>query len=184
MTDFTPEGKRGPGRPRKDEQDKPDTRASQDKRQRRRRDDMGDGRLLRLHIPMQARDPNCEHRWINDTVGGRLVNKTQFDDWDIVTKGELDEWTQRHRGEPYDARKDTDSGDAVSRVVGTNEHGQPLRAFWCKKPKEWFEEDYKKAQAAIDDQEKAMERAPIPSEEGLTGKHAYSPSGNTIGRDN
>ena len=76
MTDFTPEGKRGPGRPRKDEQDKPDTRASQDKRQRRRRDDMGAGRLLRLHIPMQARDPNCEHRWINDTVGGRLVCPT------------------------------------------------------------------------------------------------------------
>jgi len=162
-----------------------ENRAVQTKRQRRRRDDSGEMRGMRLHIPSTAKDKNFRYRWINDTPGGRLQGKTLHDDWEIVTQSELAENTKRSRNESYDARLDTDAGEAVSRIVGTNPDGTALRAFFCKKPLDWFEEDQKKAQARIDETEQAMQYAPPSSKEGLSGPNAYLPSGvNKIGREN
>lgn len=80
------------------------------------------------------------YRWINDTPGGaRLYEKTKNDDWDIVTQdgGVL---------------KDDATDGAVAVTVGTNADGSPLKAFLCRKPKEWYEEDQSAKSAELDEQ--------------------------------
>ena len=80
------------------------------------------------------------YRWINDTPGGaRIYEKTKNDDWDIVTQdgGIL--------------REDAQDG-AVSVVVGTNADGSPLKAYLCRKPKQWYEEDQQAKSAELDEQ--------------------------------
>ena len=53
---------RGPGRPRREEEIKT---------QRRRRQDTGEGRHLKLHVPESMKDPNFTYRWVNDKQIGR-----------------------------------------------------------------------------------------------------------------
>ena len=171
------------GRPPKKYQEPVETRAVEEKKQRRRRrrDDSGGG--MRLHIPLNARDPNCEHRWINDTAGGRMQQKTKFDDWDIVTIGEVEMWAAKSRGETYNSHKDTGAGEKVTRIVGVDRDNTGLRAFWCKKPKEFVQEDYQQAQGIIAEQEASMTQAPPTSDQGITAKEGgYVAEGNKIGR--
>lgn len=86
------------------------------------------------------------YRWINDEPG-RLVAMTQHDDWDFVPNngGEMKE----------DA---TDLGDAVSQVVGTLPDGSPKRAYLCRKPKKYYEEDQAEKQAELDAQLEQLRR--------------------------
>ncbi len=172
--------KRGPGRP------KNETRAGQEKRKRRVRGDLTYGRLMRLSFPEDGLDrTKYEYRVINDKLGGRLqdLTDTDYDNWSFVTKREMAETAARKRGEPYDDRKDTDPGENVSRIVGTNEDGSPLRGYLCKKPVEWHKEDKQKALANIAEQESAMIKGPPKSEEGLQPGTSYALPGNTIGRE-
>lgn len=79
------------------------------------------------------------YRWFNDTQNGRLQMKTKHDDWDLVHGDAVKE-------------DNTDLGSAVSIVVGANQDGTPLRAYLCRKPKTYFDEDKAAAQARLDDQ--------------------------------
>jgi len=180
MAEDTQEVKRGPGRPKKD------TRAGQAKRQRRTRSDMGMGRILRLSVDENSLDRmKYKYRWISDKQGGRLQDLTDdnYDNWSFVTKQELRETASRKRGDEYDSRKDTDPGEKVSRIVGTHSDGTSMRGYLCKKPIEWFKEDYQKAQANITEQESAMVKGPPKSDEGLQAGTSYALEGNTIGRE-
>ncbi len=172
--------KRGPGRPKKE------TRAGQEKKQRRMRSDMSMGRLMRLSFPEDCLDrTKFRYRVINDKQGGRLQDLTDsnYDNWSFVTKQEMQETSKRNRGDPYDARKDTDPGEKVSRIVGTHQDGTSMRGYLCKKPIDWFEEDIQKAQAHITEQESMMKHGPPVSEEGLHGETSYALPGNTIRRE-
>lgn len=172
--------KRGPGRPKKE------ARATQEKKQRRMRSDLGMGRLMRLSFPEDGLDrTKYNYHVINDKQGGRLQDLTDphYDNWSFVTKREMQETASRKRGEPYDDRKDTDPGENVSRIVGTHPDGTALRGYLCKKPKEWFKEDFQKAQANIAEQESAMEKGPPKSDEGLSGETSYALEGNKIRRE-
>ena len=153
------------GRPPKD--DAP--RAQEVKRERRRRGDMGENRNLKLAVPDHVKDPNFTYRWVNDTIGGRIQNMTQHDDWEVVSSAKID-----GQGE----------GTAVARPVGSAESGAPLRAYLCRKPKDWHEQDQQEKQAAIDAREEDLKRGPAPNSPGLTAAEAYVPSGanNVIGR--
>ena len=89
---------------------------------------------------------NFAYRWINDTAV-RLFAKTKQDDWDIVNNqgGAVKE-------------DSADLGDAVSYVTGVSADGSALRSYLCRKPKAYYEEDKKAAQAALDEQLAQLQR--------------------------
>ena len=153
---------RGPGRPRREEEIKT---------QRRRRQDTGEGRHLKLHVPESMKDPNFTYRWVNDKPG-RLVQLTKQDDWDVVTKNELG-------GDP-DPSKDVSEGTVVSRPVSAA--GET--AILLRKPRKYFEDDKRKEQESIDKTERSLKSGALPDQQGLTGPNAYVPGGaNRIARE-
>lgn len=108
--------------------------------ERRRRQDV-DTLGKRLAVNMNLLDfGKYAYRFINDAPA-RLFQMTQQDDWDIV----------KNNGEIV-KNDSTDLGDAVSVVVGTKPDGSPLRAYLCRKPLGYYEEDQKKKQTDLDEQ--------------------------------
>lgn len=170
---YNPEGRRreAPQAPQPQPQ-----RVAEVKAQRRRRDDSAETLNRRLHIAERFRDPNYEYRWINDD-GGRIQEKTKFDDWDIVTEADMD---QAYR---EGAAKDMSDGTGIRRQVGKQD-GRPVYAYLCRKPKEYHEEDQARKRADIDAMEETMRRGPLPSSDGLRQSEGYVPAGhrNVIGR--
>lgn len=79
------------------------------------------------------------YRWINDAPA-RIYSKTIEDDWDIV----------HNDGGVKEANADL--GNAVSHVVGANKDGSPLRAYLCRKPKTYFDDDQKAKLVDLDRQ--------------------------------
>lgn len=78
------------------------------------------------------------YRWVNDAPG-RLVSLTGHDDWDFV--------------EDNKAKEDNaDLGSRVSIVVGVLPDGSPMRAYLCRKPRTFYDEDQKEAQAKLDEE--------------------------------
>lgn len=125
--------KRGPGRPRKEET------------QRRRKSRHGViGQRLGVNESMLDFE-RYAYRWLNDDPA-RLFNKMKEDDWDVV---------HQQGGEVKD---ESDLGSAVSTVVGTKPDGSPLRAYLCRKPKPYFDEDKQAKQAELDDQLEQLRR--------------------------
>lgn len=118
--------KRGPGRPKKEVE-------------RRRRKKHGVQEVGRLGVDHSLLEfDKYAYRWINDEPG-RIVNKTKYDDWDLIPNS----------GEKEDS---TDLGAMVSVIVGTMPDGSPKRAFLARKLKTYFDEDRAAAQAALDEQ--------------------------------
>ncbi len=99
---------------------------------RRRRNPAADynGTFLRLGVDPSQKDPNYEYHWFNDDKGS-LEFWTQQDDWDFVENGAV----------ACDGRNLNESDKRIRRIVGKNQSGQPLYAYWCRKPKEWFDAD-------------------------------------------
>src|SRR3990167_9017008 len=126
----------------------------------RRRRDTGGLAGLKLHVPEELKEPGFEYRWINDD-GRRIQGKTVDDDWDVVKTPAIE-----GQGE----------GTPVQRLVGKGEAGQPLRAFLCRKPIEFYKEDKAKEQRRIKEQEDAMKRGALPTPEGLKGPTTYIPN--------
>lgn len=150
---ITQSERRGPGRPRNDAASydlapvkteggsyapDPEDRAELHARRRTRR---GGVNGFRMQVAMDRLDFNSfAYRWINDSPGGaRIYDKTKNDDWDIVSQ---DGGTVK--GDALDG--------AVSFVVGTSPDGSALRAYLCRKPKKYFEEDAAEKQADLDRQ--------------------------------
>ena len=108
------------------------SRAEESLGRRRRRNPAADynGTFLRLGIDPAYKDPNYEYRWINDDKGN-LQFWTQQDDWDFVENAAI----------ASDGRNLNESDKRIRRVVGKNQSGQPLYAYWCRKLKEWYDAD-------------------------------------------
>ncbi len=147
---------------------KPNKRVEEERARRRRRDDMGDGRLRNLAV-VGDMDPNYEYRWINADPG-RVHNLTARDDWDIVTEDML--------GNRHD--KDKQVGSGVERIV---DKGTGARAVLVRKLKDYCVEDRAKAQARIDEYDAMIKRGETPpinstGQETLRqGVNAYVPAG-------
>lgn len=137
-------------------------RIEQERQRRRRRDDMGDGRLSNLTVHGQ-KDPNYEYRWINDEPG-RVHKLTVLDDWDVVSAEEIGETSP----------KDKQVGTGVERIV---DRASGKRAILVRKPKEFYVADKRKEQALLDATDAALKAGKPLSPEGLGGAHAYVPSG-------
>ena len=144
------------------------TRAAEVKAQRRRRVDNGPLSGMKLQVNESLKDPNFEYRIINDK-GARILSKTKADDWDIV--GSDLQPVEKQAGE----------GTQAVYMVGTDEGGQPLRGYLCRKPKEFYEEDKGKQQALVDAKEASIQRSPAQEGgQGLDPKFAYLPHGPNI----
>lgn len=108
--------RRGPGRPRKE----------QEQRRRKSRDSVVG---QRLGVNESSLDfSRYAYRWINDKPA-RLFAKTKEDDWDVVHQ------------DGSEVKEESDLGSAVSQVVGTNPDGSPMRAYLCRKRRDWYEAD-------------------------------------------
>jgi len=95
---------------------------------------------FRLGVNLSKLDFDAySYRWINDAPA-RIHAKTVEDDWDIV---------MNDGGVKSDS---ADLGNAVSQIVGTNKDGSPIRAYLCRKPKDYFDQDQKAKSAELDRQ--------------------------------
>jgi hypothetical protein len=140
MTTSTHEDQPRRGRPRND---------MREESQPRRRKSATSGELTgqRLGVPKSILDHDrFAYRWINDDTGSaRIYAKTKEDDWDIVAND----------GELCDS---ADLGNAVSKIVGTAPDGSALRAYLCRKPRGFFDEDQKAKSAELDRQMAELRR--------------------------
>lgn len=146
---------------------KPSPRVEEERRTRRRRDDMGDGRLKNLAVE-GTMDSAFEYRWINDDPG-RVYNLTVRDDWDVVTADQLGAKHEKDRG----------VGTGIERIV---DKGTGKRAVLVRKPKDYYEVDRAKAQAQLDELDKALRRGDVPASDAggeprRMGVNAYVPAG-------
>ena len=115
--------------------------------EQRRRKERGGGELTgrRLGVAKSRLDfEQFKYRWINDAPA-RIHAMTKEDDWDVVTN---------------DGVKDdsADLGSAVSQIVGTAPDGSALRAYLCRKPRRFYDEDQADKSAALDRQLEQLRR--------------------------
>ncbi len=146
------------------------TRQETTAKSRRRRSDSFDGLDYRLDVPDEAKDSNYVYRWINDEPG-RLFQLTEQDDYDFV-------YDEGIRSEGSGAHKNTDGGTRISRIVGRSKTGEPLRAYLCRKLKEYYDEDNRKRQRQWRELTSQVEVGNVPGGDGLFGRdpeHAYIP---------
>lgn len=150
MTDLEP--KRGPGRPRREDEVKVE---------RRRRTGTGAERNLKLFVPETAKDPNFVYRWVNNRPG-RVKQLTQMDDYDIVSSGD---------GE-IDAG--TSEGTVVKRTV---DRGEGEEAVLLRKPRHFYEADKAEEQKMLDARDEELRAGKVSGSEALSGSEAYVPGG-------
>lgn len=104
--------------------------------ERRRRNASSLNRMAQYKLDFIPEDlldkDNFVYRWINDTPG-RLRMATKMDDYEQVSASELG---------PGFAIDNTDSegGDTIRMYTGV-EAGQPVYAYLCKKPRDYWESD-------------------------------------------
>lgn len=129
--------------------------------QRRRRQDNGPLAGLKLHVPEHLKKPGMKYRWINEDER-RIMDKTVHDDWDIVKNKAIE---------------GTGEGTPVSRIVGKDNSGQPIRAFLCEKPEEFYNQDKaKELRDKVDAREEALKRGVTDDPRGLNGPRTYIPN--------
>lgn len=149
------EVKRGPGRP---------ARQEQVQQRRRRRESLGADRNLKLHVPEDFKDADFEYRWVNDRPG--RVQQLHGEDWDVV-----------------DGASQLDSNSIGTTVKRVADRFNGENTVLMRKPKQFYEEDRKQKEAALDKVDESLRRGAPPSPEGLAGPNSYVPGGrNTIGR--
>lgn len=145
----------------------PSPRIEQERVRRRRRDDMGDGRLRNLAIAGTL-DDRYTYRWVNDDPG-RIYKLNTLDDWDPVTTDEL--------GERHD--KDKGVGSNVERVV---DRTTGRKAVLMRKLKEFYTADKAKEQTSIDGIDAALRTGQVRAPAGISSESVemnkmYVPAG-------
>lgn len=136
-------------------------RAGEVQAQRRRRQDTGPLAGLKLHVPEHLKKPGMKYRWLNDD-DRRIHDKTVNDDWDPVKNP---------------AVEGTGEGTVVSRIVGKDNSGQPIRAILCEKPEGFYKADKaKELRDKVDAREEAIRRGVTDDPRGLHGPNTYIPN--------
>lgn len=142
---------RGPGRPK----------LSESRAVRTERVPLG---APRLKLKVKEEDTNFVGRWINDK-GGRLEHATEGG-YRFVERGVT-------VGTPDVIPGNTDPGSRVSKVVGTNEDGSPLRAYFMQIDRETYEEDKAAKEEEIQRTESAIRNG---NPDGKASDGRYIPS--------
>lgn len=81
-------------------------------------------------------------RWVNDTADGRLQN-AELGGYEFVTADGTERIGEGSNG-------NSDLGSRVSRIVGTKEDGQPMRAYLMAIDEELYQEDQAEKQKEVD----------------------------------
>jgi hypothetical protein len=123
-------------------------RATEEQGRRRRRSNDFNGNYMRLGVSEELKDPAYEYRWINDDRG-RLESKTRQDDWDFVDDPAI--LADSDRNEKTDTR--------IRRVVGIAQGNVPMYAYFCRKRKEWCDDDRRFKSERRTQERQAMIRA-------------------------
>jgi len=140
--------KRGPGRPRKDAEE------------RRRRTDRKSLLGYQLSVAEEKLDlANYKYRWINDDEA-RIFAKTKQDDWNLVSQ------------EGSEIKGDASPGSAICKVVGKSKEGQPVRAYLARKRKDWWEADQRQKNEEIEDMMSQMRAGRDPDGSQPEGTYA------------
>lgn len=135
-------------------------RVEAERQERRRRQDMGPGRLMRLTVHGK-KDPDYEYRWINADPG-RVHQLTVEDDWDVVGDIERDQ-------------RDVGVGTNAERVV---DRATGRKAILVRKRREFYQQDKAKEAGLVDEREAMMRQGIAPGSGGLTpSDHMYVPDG-------
>lgn len=116
----------------------PEARATTEKQERRRQRGSTTVHGQKLGVnPAFLDQKNFSHRWINDDKG-RIEQLTQQDDYELVA-------------DPTKAGKpDADGlGAMISKVVGVDDGGRPIRAYLAKKPLPFYRDDQREKAASI-----------------------------------
>jgi hypothetical protein len=130
-------------------------RASEVRRERRRRDDITGLPRQKLAIPDHIREQLAAEgrtpRWVNDT-GSRVADLTERDDYDPV--------------------------EGVEPVkVDTDADGKPVYARLFSKPTEFIREDQAKAEARRREVEAGMVKGKLPGQAGAEGQQIQGQMG-------
>ena len=134
------------GRERADDRDRMDLREVSEAE----RVPMG-GLRQKLSVP---EIPGYHLHWIND-VGDRLERAHRGGYTFVEKKAGL------RVGEGPEAGHN-DLGNAVSQLVGTQENGQPLRAYLMKIRQDWYEQDQYNKLASVREKEAQIKRGHLP----------------------
>ena len=116
---------------------------------------MGENRL-KMTLPKM---PGYHMRWFND-VGDRIEKAKQAGYTHILKAG------VKVGNGPESGH--TDLGSVVSRPVGVQSDGTPLRAYGMKIKEEWYNEDQARKSRAIKETEAQILRGNLPGNEGDT----------------
>ena len=147
-------------------------RSEQVMEQRKQRLKWGDPKL-RMSVDSETVDrlskSGLTPRWVNDDGKGR-IERLQQRGYDFVT----DESTKI--GD--DQQGNSDLGARVSRVVGTNKTGDPIRAYLMVQPSEFYNEDQEEKESVNAKVDEAIRRGEAggPNETSFNdgkGNHTY-----------
>lgn len=108
--------------------------------------------VARRKLSLDAQIAGHRCRWINDE--GDRVLQALNGGYEHVTKDELKELGVLIGDS--DVVKNEDLGSLVSKVVGTNDNGQPKRAYLMKIRNEFYKEDQMAKQAELDEVDRAL----------------------------
>lgn len=147
----------------------PEARATTEKQERRRQRGSTTVHGQKLGVnPAFLDEKNFAYRWLNDDKG-RVEQMTQQDDYELVPD-------PTKTGKP-----DADGlGAIISKVVGVDDGGRPIRAYLAKKPIAYYRDDQREKSASIKKTMDAIKRG-VPSTEGASplGANGYVPGGAT-----
>lgn len=119
---------------------------------------------------------NFVYRWINDTRG-RIHMLTVNDDYDFVSPEELGSSFQAER-----FRLNAESDGRIRTQVDVDKAGQPVYAYFCKKPRKFWEADN---QEMVERREAMMEgrvfRGEATADNESSDPTRYVPQGVQIG---
>jgi hypothetical protein len=134
---------------------------SEETRERRRKPGLGNVIGRRLAVQESALDFNSfRYRWINDNEA-RFMAKTKEDDWDLVMNDDVKD-------------DNADLGNAVSQIVGSKPDGSALKAYLCRKPRKWYEDDQAEKRSELDRQ---LEQIRVGNDRDGSSQSDYVPSG-------
>ena len=129
---------------------------------------MSDNKMKLDNTPI----PGYRTRWFNDT--GERIERAKKGGYTHVTKADLD-----GRGAVNESAH-TDLGAVVSMVVGSQENGQPMRAYRMKIREEWYIQDQAAKALEVKKVEAQIRRGNLPGDQGDTSNRYVPDEGISI----
>lgn len=121
---------------------------------RKRRRSRLDGGRMRLYVPEKDKDPNYHYGWVVDHRGKceELIDMG----YEFVNRKDVS-----HIGDADVHNDNSDLGSRVSRVVGIDEAGQPLRQYLMRQHMDFYNEDRAARRAEMDKVDEALHSSEV-----------------------